>query len=564
MNDSTNRGEAPDAAAEGNGAANARPEPQPTDRAEETARIDRPEQRPATESPDAAQGRPAEQDRQSHQGEPSAGPRVTGDGPHHTGAHVRPDQTLVDRPAPAHGEAQHGSPGRPPGGPAYHGQGGAPQHTPGYGPPTHTPVGGPPPTDPVGWFHHSGNVPPGGTGLPPSGESAGSPGYPPPGAGPVAQPAQPRSRRRQTILLVGATALVTSLIVGPTAAYVTTELSGDGAVSSLDQQPGGGGAPAGDVSEVADSVLPSVVSIFAGESGGSGVIISSDGQIMTNNHVVANARDGEITVQFNDGSTATARVLGTDPTSDLAVIQADGVSELTPARLGDSSQLQVGDEVVAIGSPLGLSGTVTTGIVSAVNRPVNTTASQQEQQQPEDFPFDLPQQDEEPQTITPTVIDAIQTDAPINPGNSGGALVNMSGEVIGINSVIMSGAQAGSIGLGFAIPVNAARPIAEQLIDTGTATYTVLGVSINDAIGENGLGEGAQVAQVQSGGPADGGGLREGDVITQVNDRRVANGDDLIAAVRSHRPDDTVTITYQRGGHERTAEVTLAGETVPS
>ena len=224
--------------------------------------------------------------------------------------------------------------------------------------------------------------------------------------------------------------------------------------------------------EVAAKVLPSTVSVLASsaQSGGegSGIILTADGLILTNNHVVAGATDLE--VRFNDGTTATAKVVGTTATDDLAVIKADGVSGLTPAVLGSSADLQVGQPVVAIGSPLGLSATVTSGIVSALNRPVRTSGEATASGQSQD-----------------TVINAVQTDAAINPGNSGGALVDMNGAVIGINSAIASlsqstdGSQPGSIGVGFAIPIDQAKRIAQEIIDTGKATHAVLGASVGDA-----------------------------------------------------------------------------------
>jgi putative serine protease PepD len=294
------------------------------------------------------------------------------------------------------------------------------------------------------------------------------------------------------------------------------------------------------VEQVAATVLPSVVSIqvqAAGGSGeGTGVILSGDGLILTNNHVVASAAaGGDIRVTFNDGTTADARIVGRDPVTDLAVIEAQGVSGLTAATLGRSADLDPGEEVVAIGSPLGLQGTVTSGIVSALNRPVRTgDASSVES--------------------ASTVIDAIQTDAAINPGNSGGPLVNLRGEVVGINSAIATlgaGGQSGSIGLGFSIPVDQARAIATQLIDTGTATHAQLGVSVQDAP------EGAGIAVVGDGSAAAQGGLQQGDVITKVGDRVVDGADSLIAAIRSHRPGDEVTLTYRRGDQDSTVTVTL-------
>jgi putative serine protease PepD len=221
--------------------------------------------------------------------------------------------------------------------------------------------------------------------------------------------------------------------------------------------------------------------------------------------------------------------------TDLAVIQAQDVSELTPAELGSSGDLEVGQQVVAIGSPFGLEGTVTSGIVSAIGRPVSAGQAQD----------------------SLAVIDAIQTDAPINPGNSGGPLVNMSGQVVGINSAIYSPTGSGSVGLGFAIPIDQAKPIAEELIDNGQATHARIGISVGDSDTET---RGALIASVEPGGGADEAELAQGDIITKVDDRLITGGESLIAAARSYRPGDTVTLTYVRDGETQTAEVTLGSD----
>ncbi|TDQ49982.1 trypsin-like peptidase domain-containing protein [Actinorugispora endophytica] len=380
--------------------------------------------------------------------------------------------------------------------------------------------------------------------------------------------ADQRSGRSRTALIAAATALVTSLVVGPTAAVATSQLLSDqGPISSLETA--GGSASSGSVSTVADTTLPSVVSISTATGGGSGFVVSSDGLIVTNNHVVSGAE--ELAVRFDDGTEAAAAVVGTDPVSDLAVIQAEGVSGLAPAVLGDSDRVEVGADVVAIGSPLGLSGTVTSGVVSALDRPVNTGSTQEqpeegEQEEGQEGPFGLPEQQERsaPRVGMSTVIDAIQTDAPINPGNSGGPLMNMSGEVIGINTAIAttssgvgSAGQSGSIGLGFAIPVNQARPIIEELIADGEASYAAIEATIT--VPEDDA-PGARVVEANPDGAADQAGLRADDVITKVDDRVVSDPDVLIAEIRSHRPGDTVTVTYQRDGETAEALVTLSGQ----
>jgi len=301
-------------------------------------------------------------------------------------------------------------------------------------------------------------------------------------------------------------------------------------------------ADTNDVQKVAESVLPSVVSIATqsqlGQAGGTGVIISSDGEILTNNHVVeAAANGGTVQVTLSDNTTVEAEVLGTDPLTDLAVIKAQDVSDLVPADLGNSSDLAVGQNVVAIGSPLGLDGTVTSGIVSALHRPV--TAG-----------------DEQGRGTT-KVIDAIQTDAPINPGNSGGPLVDMNGQVIGINSAIITGGQSsGSIGLGFAIPIDQAKPIVEQLRAGQEATHAQIGVGVTTAQETRG----AAIASVNSGSPGDEAGLREGDIVIAVDDRPITSDIELIAAVRSYRPGDEVTLTIIRDGQEQTVDLTLGSD----
>ncbi|CAN5558253.1 hypothetical protein BH24ACT11_BH24ACT11_13350 [soil metagenome] len=321
-----------------------------------------------------------------------------------------------------------------------------------------------------------------------------------------------------------------------------SQSSTDKAVSASDTLP----AVSGSVQDVAASVLPSVVKIDVrtaqGAGSGSGIILSADGQILTNNHVVENADEDNLAVLFNDGSTAPATVVGTDPRTDLAVIEAKDVSGLEAASLGSSDDLQVGEQVIAIGSPFGLESTVTTGIVSALDRPVGAG---------------------EPDAGgASTVFPAVQTDAAINPGNSGGALVTSAGDVVGINSAIRtdsSSAQGagGSIGLGFAIPIDEARPIIDQLSQGERATHALIGVSVSDAADDNGVVNGAAVQDVTSGSAGEAAGLQRGDIVTKVDDDLISGSDDLVATIRSHRPDDSVTLTYLREGETVTGEVTL-------
>jgi putative serine protease PepD len=389
------------------------------------------------------------------------------------------------------------------------------------------------------------------------------PAPPPPPAGPQGGDRRPR----RGVALLSAVAIAAGLIGGGAGAALTATLDDNGTTTtspltgtSLQGTSDKTSTPAaaGSVEAVAAAVLPSVVSIEVttaqGGGEGTGIVLSSDGLILTNNHVVADAASGggSISVTLNDGSTATASIVGRDPVTDLAVIKAKGVSGLTKATLGSSADLAPGEQVVAIGSPLGLQGTVTSGIVSALNRPVRTG-------------------DATGTENASTVIDAIQTDAAINPGNSGGPLVNLRGEVVGINSAIASlgasaGGQSGSIGLGFSIPIDQARTIAKELIDTGSATHAQLGVSVRDAStnGSSTFSDGAAVAAVTAGGAAEKAGLAAGDVITKVGSRSVDSADALIAAIRSHRPGDSVVLTYTHDGAEKTSKVTLGSDAASS
>jgi S1-C subfamily serine protease len=304
--------------------------------------------------------------------------------------------------------------------------------------------------------------------------------------------------------------------------------------------------PAGSVADVAGRVVPAVVSIEvrSGTTGGtgSGVVVDPRGDIVTNNHVVSlAATDPRATLEavFASGMRATARIVGRDPQTDIAVVKVDVVNPVV-AQLGRSSDLRVGDGVIAIGSPLGLAGTVTTGIVSSLRRPVR---------------LDAESADANP------VIDAIQTDAAINPGNSGGALVDSTGAVVGINTAIRtlggtdSSGQGGSIGLGFAIPIDDVRAIAQSLITTGGFAHTDLAVNAKSVT--DGTSDGAQILNVRQGGPADRAGVLEGDVVTRVDDRPIASADELTVAIREHRPGETVTLGVVRGGRPLSLQAQL-------
>ncbi len=294
----------------------------------------------------------------------------------------------------------------------------------------------------------------------------------------------------------------------------------------------------GSIGAMVQQVLPSVVSILAEgktQSGsGSGFVLRSDGYILTNNHVVDPVNSsGKLSVVLTDGTKLNSEVVGTNPAYDLAVVKVDEGS-LPAVTLGNSDALHVGDAVVAIGAPLGLAGTVTSGIISALNRPVTTG-----------------------NTNSTSFIDAIQTDAAINPGNSGGPLLNSAGQVIGINSAIASmangSAEVGSIGLGFAIPVNSAKRIAEEIIATGTSQTPVIGVSLD----MNFAGPGAKVIKITGNGPADSAGIKLNDIITKIEDRVIDDSTELVVAIRERAPGDRIKVTFIRNGEPQTATVTL-------
>jgi S1-C subfamily serine protease len=312
--------------------------------------------------------------------------------------------------------------------------------------------------------------------------------------------------------------------------------------------------PPGSVADIAKRVLPVVVSVEVSTSGGSGtgsgVVIAGNGYVLTNNHVISQfataGAGGSLRVRFSDQSAVPARIAGRDPKTDLAVLKIDKPG-VTVAALGDSSKLAVGDPVIAIGSPLGLAGTVTSGIISALDRPVR-----------------LGGESGNSGSDTNAVINAIQTDASINPGNSGGALVDGSGAVIGINSAIATlstgggTGQSGSIGLGFAIPINEARQIAEQLIRTGKVQHATLGVTARSVT--DGARDGALVESVAVGSAAADAGIKAGDVITRIGDRLVGGSDDLVVQVRAYKVGEKVQLTYVRAGRTVKVTATLQGD----
>jgi putative serine protease PepD len=354
------------------------------------------------------------------------------------------------------------------------------------------------------------------------------------------------------VILVGALAIamVAALFGGVAGAFLVSR--GDGGSASLPPAPASSTVrPQGSIADVASRVLPSVVTIkVEGSSGtgtGSGFVMRQDGYILTNNHVVdAATAKGKITVFFSDGTSADATIIGHDESYDLAVIRVDR-RNLPVLVLGNSQSVRVGDPVIAVGAPLGLDSTVTSGIVSALNRPVTAAGAG---------------------ATSASFINAIQTDAAINPGNSGGPLLDMAGQVIGVNSAIARVAsslstdgQSGNIGVGFAIPSDQVRKTAEQLIASGKATHPVVGVLIDTTY----TGEGVRIASspqkgsppITKGGPADKAGLRPGEVITKLDGRPVTGPDEFVVAIRARSVGDTVELTVRRGSAQRTVRMTL-------
>ncbi|MBT8227676.1 MAG: PDZ domain-containing protein [Dactylosporangium sp.] len=369
-------------------------------------------------------------------------------------------------------------------------------------------------------------------------------------AGPELEPAtslrQPDRPRAAGLGMLLTIAVVTALIaggLGGTLGYVFavrggtiggTQL-GDGQAAPLAQR------PPETIAGLVKKVLPSVITLRVesgdGTSLGSGLIVSADGFAVTNNHVVEGS-SGSIVITFSDASTASAKIVGSDPESDIAVVKIakDG---LPPVEFGDSDALQVGDPVIAIGSPLALSNTVTYGIVSALDRPIRT--------------------DDEAGGVR--YYAAIQTDAAVNQGNSGGPLFDAAGRVVGVNSVIGSLAEdqehAGNVGLAFAIPVNQAKRVAQDIINTGKAKRTVIGAQLDSSYHSGG----AKLTSVASNGPAAAAGLRSGDTITKIGNGVVEEPWDLIALVRKYPPGATVSVEYTRDGGRQTLSVTLAADT---
>ncbi|MER8068100.1 trypsin-like peptidase domain-containing protein [Streptomyces sp. NPDC094034] len=423
-------------------------------------------------------------------------------------------------------------------------------HQPPHHQPGHQPLAPPSPLPPPSQAH--GQAP----GLPEASQWLRYDPWNAPGQQPLTQYGEPRKRRgrRAGLVAAGALALAACVLGGAVGAYI--ERNGGFTAVELPQADAEAGGRAPDsVAGIAASALPSVVTLHVSGSDeqgtGTGFVLDRQGHILTNNHVVDPAgSSGEISVTFSGGQTARAELIGKDTGYDLAVVKVTGVSGLKPLPLGNSDSVQVGDPVVAIGAPFDLSNTVTSGIISAKQRPITAGG---EKGDGSDISY----------------VDALQTDAPINPGNSGGPLVDTRARVIGINSAIraadsgtgLTGGQSGSIGLGFAIPINQGKRVAEELINTGKATHPVIGVSLDMEYAGDGARVGDEDADggpaVTAGGPGAKAGIKPGDVITEVNGRRVHSGEELIIKIRAHRPGDQLELTLTRGGKERTMKLTL-------
>ncbi len=398
---------------------------------------------------------------------------------------------------------------------------------------------------------------------------------------------QPHKKHTTKVLL--ASAALAALIGGGVGAGASSFSSGSSTASLSTSHTGttivNNTDSVNEITAAAAKATPSVVTIgvVSGSSSGSGsgIILDSQGHILTNTHVVTldgQSTKASIEVQLSNGTVREAEIVGTDPTSDLAVIKIDTSGlELTPATLGDSDKLNVGDTSIAIGAPLGLENTVTDGIISTLSRTIEIASSEASDQQADSsdsfgsqespFEFQMPgessqRQSSSSQTIS---INVLQTDAAVNPGNSGGALVNSKGEVIGVNVAIAStdssSSSGGNIGVGFAIPINYAQRIAKDLIDNGEASHGMLGASVSTSPANDDasqvFGDGARIEEVNSGGPAQEAGLKSGDVITSFDGKPISEASELTAAVRQVEPGTSVKVTVNRGSSSQEFEVTL-------
>ncbi|MEV6156250.1 trypsin-like peptidase domain-containing protein [Nonomuraea sp. NPDC052129] len=417
------------------------------------------------------------------------------------------------------------------------------------------------------FFGNSAGPPPFGGGdkrppPPPNALGMGAGWAPPPG-GLTSAPAPRRGPGTGVLIVLAVVIALVASGLGSVGTYLLTRSGGSGTDPSYSLGPIPSGAtnrPPDSVAGVAARARSSVVSLEVNASSAEGVsgsgFLIKDGYVVTNNHVVAPAaKGGDIQIMFNNRKTTKGRIVGRDPGSDLAVVKPEETFGTPEITLGNSEDVVVGDPVIAIGSPLGLTGTVTTGIVSSLNRPV------------------IAGDESGTSTEEPAYISAIQTDAAINPGNSGGPLVNGKGEVVGVNSAIATlsrsmSSQGGSIGLGFAIPVNQARRVAEEIITTGKAKRPKIGIVLD----KDYKGQGVRIASgptegrqpVDAGGPAAKAGLKAGDVIMEIDGLMLQDGNELIALIRSKSPGSKITIKYQRAGQDRTATLTVTADDTPA
>lgn len=525
------------------------------------------------ETPAASSETPAAAPTPASASTPAAAPQATG-------TVYQPGQAPQPYSAPAASAAEPAAPAAAPAAPAASAQQTAPtQPVTGQVPPA---FGGPRQgeTQPTASY----------AGVPPYGGQPGQPGA-------AQQPGQPKQRR--VGLGVAAAIVAAALIGGASGAGITALITTNQAPASSDSADSAQNIVVNDtdsvnqITAVAAKASPSVVtiSVSGGQSGGtgSGIILSEDGYVLTNTHVVTlDGATGDPTIQVktNDGHLYEAELVGTDPLSDLAVIKLVDASGLTPLEFADSDKLNVGDTAIAIGAPLGLSGTVTNGIVSALNRSIDVASSAAPStpddsegdsgegdqgdgsgESPFDFFFDLPDPDggesQAPQASAGQVsLPVIQTDAAINPGNSGGALLDSEGKLIGVNVAILSAggasAEAGNIGVGFAVPSNLAERIANEIIENGVATHGLLGATVTSAEADGQSDTvGALISEVSAGGAAEQAGLAAGDVVTEFNGVPITDQTDLTAQVRALPGGAEAEITFTRDGESQTVSVTL-------
>lgn len=395
-----------------------------------------------------------------------------------------------------------------------------------------------------------------------------APAAPAPGAQVAPAPATPR----RTGMIVAS--LIAAALLGGVAGFGGGALAGTQLPPQAQTQPadaggtGGEAADPGTIADVAAAAGPSVVTVQAssraGSGEGSGVAVAAGGYIVTNNHVVTldgQTADASITVETSDGRLLAAEIVGTDPVVDLAVIKVE--AELPVVTFASSDDVRVGDTAIAIGAPLGLSNSVTDGIVSAVDRGLRiagSAAPEGDEQESEQSPFGFWQEDGAQAAQESISVPVVQTDASINPGNSGGALLSSSGQLLGVNVAIASmgqGETAGSIGIGFAIESSLVQRVVEELIASGEASHGLLGATVSDVTDASIGTVGAQIRELSAGGAAEAAGLQPGDVIVAVEGAPVTNAIDATAQVRSHAAGTEVTIAYRRDGREAEAAVTL-------